>query len=74
VKKAPFVVLIGAHMPSILAEVSFLSNPTDARLLGRPNYQQRIALGLFNGIRRYIASLNSLASNPSSDEASNNRR
>ncbi|MDE3137594.1 MAG: N-acetylmuramoyl-L-alanine amidase [Acidobacteriota bacterium] len=74
VKKAPFVVLIGAHMPSILTEVSFLSNPTDDRLLGHPNYQQRIALGIFNGIRRYIASLNSLASTPARDEASNSRR
>jgi len=74
VKKAPFVVLIGAHMPSILVEVSFLSNPTDDHLLGRPSYQQRIALGLFDGVRRYISSLNSLASNAGTSEASNNRR
>ena len=33
VKQAPFVVLIGADMPSILAEISFVSNPTDERLL-----------------------------------------
>jgi N-acetylmuramoyl-L-alanine amidase len=74
VKKAPFVVLIGAHMPSILVEVSFLSNPTDDSLLGRPSYQQRIALGLFDGVRRYISSLNSLASSAATSEASNNRR
>jgi N-acetylmuramoyl-L-alanine amidase len=74
VKKAPFVVLIGAHMPSILVEVSFLSNPTDDHLLGESNYQQRIALGLFDGVRRYISSLNSLASGASTSEASNNRR
>jgi N-acetylmuramoyl-L-alanine amidase len=63
VKKAPFVVLIGAHMPSILAEISFLSNPTDERLLKRARYRQRIAQGLFNGIQRYLASLNSLSYN-----------
>jgi len=74
VKKAPFVVLIGAHMPSILVEVSFLSNPTDDHLLGRPSYRQRIALGLFDGVRRYISSLNSLASSAATDQASNNHR
>jgi N-acetylmuramoyl-L-alanine amidase len=63
VKKAPFVVLIGAHMPSILAEISFLSNPTDERLLKKARYRQRIAQGLFNGIQRYLASLNSLSYN-----------
>ncbi len=61
VKKAPFVVLIGAHMPSVLVEVSFLSNPTDERLLGEPRYRQRVAEGIFDGIRRYLASLNSLS-------------
>jgi N-acetylmuramoyl-L-alanine amidase len=60
VRKAPFVVLIGANMPSILAEISFLSNPTDARLLRTPLVRQRIAQGLFNGIVKYLASLNSL--------------
>ncbi len=61
VKKAPFVVLIGAHMPSILVEVSFLSNPTDDRLLGEARYRQRIAQGLFDGVKRYLSSLNSLS-------------
>ncbi|HVB99667.1 MAG TPA: N-acetylmuramoyl-L-alanine amidase [Candidatus Dormibacteraeota bacterium] len=61
VKKAPFVVLIGAHMPSILVEVSFLSNPIDDRLLGKASYQQRIAQGLFDGVHRYLSSLNSLS-------------
>jgi N-acetylmuramoyl-L-alanine amidase len=74
VKKAPFVVLIGAHMPSILVEVSFLSNPTDDHLLGRSSYRQRIALGLFDGVRRYISSLNSLASSAATDQAANNHR
>jgi N-acetylmuramoyl-L-alanine amidase len=61
VKKAPFVVLIGAHMPSILVEVSFLSNPTDEHLLKETKYRQRIALGLFDGVKRYLSSLNSLS-------------
>ena len=39
VKKAPFVVLIGANMPSILAEISFVSNPRDAEQLRQPDYR-----------------------------------
>src|SRR6202020_2081589 len=42
VKKAPFVVLIGAQMPSILAEISFLTNPDDAEELSEGSYRQRI--------------------------------
>ena len=59
-KKAPFVVLIGANMPSILAEISFLTNPRDERLLGESNYRQQIAEGLYRGIARYVATLGSL--------------
>ena len=57
VKKAPFVVLIGANMPSILAEISFLSNPGDERRLKTPDYRQRIAESLFRGISRYVNGL-----------------
>lgn len=57
VKKAPFVVLIGAQMPSILAEVSFVSNPTDERLLRKSEYRQKVAEGLFRGVQRYANSL-----------------
>jgi N-acetylmuramoyl-L-alanine amidase len=57
VKQAPFVVLIGAAMPSVLAEVSFITNPADARLLKSPSYRQRIADALFEAIRAYQASL-----------------
>jgi N-acetylmuramoyl-L-alanine amidase len=60
VKKAPFVVLIGANMPSILAEISFLSNPTDERRLKTPEYRQRIAESLYRGISRYIDGLGGL--------------
>lgn len=61
VKKAPFVVLIGADMPSVLAEISFLSNPTDEKMLQRPVQRQRIAQGIFRGVESYLSSLNSLA-------------
>lgn len=60
VKKAPFVVLIGADMPSVLAEISFLSNPSDEHMLERPAQRQRIAQGIFRGIEGYLSSLNSL--------------
>ncbi len=57
VKKAPFVVLIGANMPSILAEISFLTNPDDARQLRDGEYRQRIAESLYRGVAKYIGSL-----------------
>jgi len=57
VRKAPFIVLIGANMPSILAEISFVSNPQDERLLRKAEYRRRIAESMFRGIQRYAASL-----------------
>ncbi|QNI32026.1 N-acetylmuramoyl-L-alanine amidase [Alloacidobacterium dinghuense] len=57
VKKAPFVVLIGANMPSILAEISFLTNPDDAHELRDPEYRERIAESLYRGVSRYVGSL-----------------
>jgi len=57
VKKAPFIVLIGANMPSILAEISFLSNPTDEHRLQTPEYRQKIAESLFKGVSRYVSGL-----------------
>ena len=57
VKKAPFIVLIGANMPSILAEISFVSNPTDARHLETSEYRQRIAESLYRGIAKYVNGL-----------------
>jgi N-acetylmuramoyl-L-alanine amidase len=62
VRKAPFVVLIGANMPSVLAEVSFLSNPEDEQWLKKPDNRQRVAEGLYQGIQSYLRSTNSLAS------------
>jgi N-acetylmuramoyl-L-alanine amidase len=57
VKKAPFIVLIGANMPSILAEISFVSNPTDERRLETAEYRQRIAESLYSGIAKYVNGL-----------------
>ena len=59
VKKAPFVVLIGAQMPSVLAEISFLTNPEDAQLLRQPAWRQRIAESLAAGVERYLSGLSS---------------
>ncbi|MGC2291457.1 MAG: N-acetylmuramoyl-L-alanine amidase [Candidatus Acidiferrales bacterium] len=61
VKKAPFVVLIGANMPSVLSEISFISNPSDERLLKKTDQRQRVADGLYRGIASYLESLNSLS-------------
>jgi N-acetylmuramoyl-L-alanine amidase len=57
VKKAPFVVLIGAHMPSILAEIGFVSNPKEESLLSKQDYRQKLADALFRGIKSYADSL-----------------
>ncbi len=57
VRQAPFVVLIGASMPSILAEVGFISNPRDERLLRRPEQRQKIAEALFKGVAQYASTL-----------------
>ncbi|HXE09046.1 MAG TPA: N-acetylmuramoyl-L-alanine amidase [Acidobacteriaceae bacterium] len=57
VKKAPFVVLIGANMPSILAEISFVTNPKDAAQLRDPDYRERVAESLYRGVAHYEAGL-----------------
>jgi N-acetylmuramoyl-L-alanine amidase len=57
VKSAPFVVLIGAHMPSVLAEIGFLSNTREETLLKKSDYRQKLAEALFRGISRYADSL-----------------
>jgi N-acetylmuramoyl-L-alanine amidase len=57
VKQAPFMVLIGATMPSALAEVSFLSNKDEASLLKTQSYRQEIAQALLGGIMKYQSGL-----------------
>src|SRR2546429_6702478 len=63
VRKAPFVVLIGAAMPSILTEISFLSNPADEQMLKKPEQRQRVAEGIYQGVAGYLQSLNSMTLN-----------
>ncbi len=57
VKRAPFVVLIGARMPSVLAEIGFLSNPKDESNLGKGDYRQKVAESLYRGLAEYSQSL-----------------
>jgi N-acetylmuramoyl-L-alanine amidase len=57
VKKAPFLVLVRAGMPSVLAEVAFLSNPREETLLKRADYRERVAEALFKGVQQYANTL-----------------
>ena len=59
VRRAPFVVLIGANMPSVLAEVAFISNPKDEKALNKERNQETLAKALFSGIEKYIKTLGS---------------
>lgn len=60
VKQAPFVVLIGTDTPSVLAEISFISNPDEERKLKTPAYRQEIAESLFQGIKSYAETLSNI--------------
>jgi N-acetylmuramoyl-L-alanine amidase len=55
VKQAPFVVLLDADMPSILAEVAFVTSPVDEHKLRTPEGQEAVADALYRGIARYLA-------------------
>jgi N-acetylmuramoyl-L-alanine amidase len=57
VRRAPFVVLIGASMPSALAEIGFVTNSRDESQMKKPEYRQRIAEALYKGVAQYAASL-----------------
>ena len=63
VKQAPFVVLIGASMPSVLAEISFVTNRQDGTLLKTQAYRQQIAQALFEAIQNYQQALNRINAN-----------
>jgi N-acetylmuramoyl-L-alanine amidase len=54
VKRAPFYVLIGAQMPAILVETSFISNKTECQRLKDPKYQNTLCDGIIKGIHKYI--------------------
>jgi len=60
VKKAPFVVLIGAQMPSVLAEIGFLTNASDEALMRKNEHRQKIAEALYKGIAAYAETLSQL--------------
>ena len=64
VKKAPFVVLIGANMPSVLAEISFVTNARDARELRQPGYRERVAESLYRGVAKYEGGLSGERAGP----------
>ncbi|MEP6917466.1 MAG: N-acetylmuramoyl-L-alanine amidase [Acidobacteriota bacterium] len=64
VKQAPFVVLIGAAMPSVLAEISFVTNKPEGQLLKTGAYRQQIAEALFDGVLRYQQSLKRISARP----------
>jgi N-acetylmuramoyl-L-alanine amidase/putative methionine-R-sulfoxide reductase with GAF domain len=53
VKQAQYVVLTGTSMPAVLAEVSFVSSPTDENNLQSSSYRQGIAEALYQGVARY---------------------
>jgi N-acetylmuramoyl-L-alanine amidase len=57
IRKAPFIVLIGASMPSVLAEIGFISNPRDEAMMKRAEYRQKIAEALYKGVAGYAATL-----------------
>jgi N-acetylmuramoyl-L-alanine amidase len=61
VKQAPFYVLLGAQMPAILVETSFISNERECRRLIDPKYQEHICEGIVNGIEAYIRETNPTA-------------
>lgn len=61
VKTAPFFVLRMTTMPAILAEIAFISNPTEEKLLKSSTYQKRMAQGIFEGIKAYIRPLQTAA-------------
>jgi N-acetylmuramoyl-L-alanine amidase len=54
VKQAPFYVLLGAQMPSILIETSFISNPRECKRLTNAKYQDRLSEAIVMGIKKYI--------------------
>jgi len=54
VKKGPFYVLVGAHMPCVLVETAFLTHRVEGKYLARVEYQEALAEGLFLGISRFL--------------------
>ena len=60
VKQAPFYVLIGAQMPSIMVETSFVTNKREEKRLASSTYQDAVAEGILSGIQAYIKQIESI--------------
>ncbi len=67
VKQAPFVVLIGAGMPSVLAEIAFVTHPQEGQLLRTTAYRQHVADALHDAVNRYVKSLKAVGTVASQD-------
>ena len=57
VKQALFYVLFGAQMPSVLVEVSFISNPLEEKLLAKDSYRVELAQSIASGVNKYMSAL-----------------
>ncbi|HYL99125.1 MAG TPA: N-acetylmuramoyl-L-alanine amidase, partial [Blastocatellia bacterium] len=68
VKHAPFYVLVGAGMPAVLAEISFVSNPKDEAMLRTAQYREHIAASLFAGLHAYLKKLQPAAPSPAKSQ------
>jgi len=58
VKQAPFYVLVGAKMPAVLVEAGFVSNRNEAKMLKTKKYRQKIANGIYKGLKSYLKIFN----------------
>jgi N-acetylmuramoyl-L-alanine amidase len=63
VKQAGFYVLIGARMPAVLVETSFISNLNEEKLLSRKDYRDTVAQSLLNGIMKFVNALSTASRN-----------
>lgn len=54
VREAPFWVLVGAQMPSVLVEIGYITNPTEGKRIASKSYQKLLANGIANGIASYF--------------------
>ena len=70
VQQAPFYVLMGVEAPAVLVEVGFISHPDEGRRLGEPAYRRRLVAALSEGIRAFLAELDTRDRSPASASAS----
>lgn len=74
VKQAPFLVLMGAEMPGVLVEAGFVTNRRENKRLRDTAYLDKIAEGIYEGLRRYIEQQNPVAAHPSTASLALNAR